>query len=216
MTVHFTAHNVQKSFHHGPTVLLGIDLTATEGTVTVIRGRAGSGRSTLARCLAGGYRVDVGAIELSMPQGSHQLTSADPRSLSWIRQHYVAIFDGVIPTPPSQTCAHVVQRRANSTIEDALQALQRLNIGQFAEVPIGRLRPQQRETVALAAALLDAAPVVILDNPESAADESAVTQWVQELAITGKAVVATTHESSMLADSAHHTATLTKGTLQWD
>lgn len=216
MTIHFTATNVHKTFAHGPAVLRGIDLAANPGTLTVIRGRSGSGRSTLLRCLTGGYRVDAGTIELSAPHGSQQLTDLDPRSLSWIRQHYLAIFDGVIPTAPSQTCAHLVQRSASSTAEETLQAFERLDIGQFAEVAIGRLRQQQRETVALAAALLDPAPVVILDNPESAAPEEVVTEWVHELTQQGKAVLATTNESSTLADSAHHTAILTKGTLQWD
>lgn len=64
--------------------------------------------------------------------------------------------------------------------------------------------------------MLDPAPVVILDTPETAAAEDIVTEWAQELTRTGKAVITTTHESSMLADSAHHTATLTEGTLQWD
>lgn len=216
MTIHFTATNLHKSFQHGPAVLRGIDLAAHPGTLTVIRGRAGSGRSTLLRCLTGGYRVDAGSVELAAPHGSQRLTHIDPRSLSWIRQHYLAIFDGVIPTAPSQTCAHMVQRCANSTTEETIQALERLNIAQLAEVAIGRLRPQHRATVALAAALLDPAPVVILDDPESAAPDDVVTDWIQDLARNGKAVVATTHESSMLADSAHHTATLTEGTLQWD
>lgn len=214
MTIHLTATNVRKSF--GPTVLEDIDLSASAGTLTAIRGRAGSGRSTLARCLAGGYRVDAGTVELSVAQGSHRLTDVGPRSLSWIRQHYLAIFDGAIPTAPSQTCAHVVQRRANSTAEEAVQALDRLNIAQFADVPVGRLRPPQRETVALAAALLDPASVVILDTPESAGPDEVITQWARQLADDGKAVIATTNEASLLADSAHHTATLTKGTLQWD
>lgn len=216
MTTHFTATNLQKSFHDGPAVLRGIDLTAQSGTLTVIRGRPDSGRSTLLRCLTGGYRVDAGTVELSAPYGSQQLTHIDPRGLSWIRQHYLAIFDGVIPTAPSQLCAHMVQRYANSTAEETLQAFERCNIAQFAEVAIGRLRPQQRATVALTAAFLGTAPVVILDGPESAAPDDVVTEWVQELTRNGKAVIATTNESSMLADSAHHTATLIEGTLQWD
>ena len=216
MTIHFTATNLHKSFQHGPAVLRGIDLAANPGTLTVLRGRAGSGRSTLLRCLTGGYRLDAGTVELSAPHGSQYLTDLDPRSLSWLRQHYLAIFDGVIPTPPSQTCAHLIQRRTNSTAHETQQALERLNVAQFADVAIGRLRPQQRETVALAAALLDPAPVVILDNPEAAAPDDVVTEWVQDLTRHGKAVIATTNETSMLADSAHHTATLIEGILQWD
>lgn len=216
MTIQFTATNLQKTFQHGPAVLRGIDLAAQPGTLTVIRGRTGSGRSTLLRCLTGGYRVDAGTVELATPHGSQHLTDIDPRALSWIRQHYLAIFDGAIPAAPSQTCAHMVQRTANSNTEATHEALERLEIAQFAELPIGRLRPPQRATVALAAALLDTAPVVILDNPESAAPEGVVTDWVKDLTHQGKAVIATTGESSMLADSAHHTATLTEGTLQWD
>lgn len=64
--------------------------------------------------------------------------------------------------------------------------------------------------------MLDPAPVVILDAPETAGAEDVVTEWALKLTRNGKAVITTTNESSMLADSAYHTATLTEGTLQWD
>lgn len=215
MSIHFSATNLHKSFQYGQPVLRGIDLAAHPGTLTVIRGAAGSGRSTLLRCLTGGYRSDQGSVQLTLPHGTVQLTNIEPRTLSWIRQQYLTIFDGVIPTAPSQTCTKLVQRFANSSPDEAVHALGRLQMAQFAEVPIGRLRPPQRKTVALAAALLAAAHVVILDNPEEAAPRHAVLDWIQELVEHGKSVIATTNESSPLFDSASHTATLTKGTLQW-
>lgn len=216
MTTRFIATDIHKTFDGTAHVLQDINLTAEAGTLTVIRGAQGSGRSTLIRCLTGGYRINYGGVEIMLPTGSIALSHTDPRALAWAREQYLSIFDGALATPPSQSCVNVVQRIANGSQAAAYEALERVGMVDRADLPIGRLRMPARKTVALAAALLAPAPVVILDTPEAVAPADSIAEWVDELTAQGKIVIATADQTSTLQDLAHHTATLTEGTLQWN
>src|ERR1700733_12816348 len=96
--------NVSKSFrrHHSREdhVLCGVDLKLSPGSLLVIEGEVGSGRSTLVRCLLGTYRVDSGSIILRCDSGSVDLTTTSDRTITWLRERYISSFDGLLLSPP--------------------------------------------------------------------------------------------------------------------
>jgi ABC-type sugar transport system ATPase subunit len=168
------------------TVLRGVSLAAGPGEVVTVTGDPATGRTTLVRCLTGGYRPDAGAVTVDDGTTEVDLTTADARTLAWLRRHHIAVLDGPLAAPPRQVCAEVVARSAGIDRSAAVAALERLGAGAAASVPIGRLRPAAQRTVALAAALAGDRPLVVLDEP---AAEPAVHAWIDELASAGRTVV---------------------------
>jgi ABC-type sugar transport system ATPase subunit len=210
------AVGLSKRFDGQPAVLDGVDLTVRSGGLTLIIGEHGSGKSTLVRCLTGVYRPDAGAVRyLLAGRGQVDITTADARTVAWLRARHVASFDGLLPAAPRLPAAVAAARAARCSRPSAVAALGRFHIANLAPVPIGRLRASDRLTVALAAALLAERPFVVLDEPEASADLDSVARWLRRLTDGGAAVLATGSPGSPLESIATATADLRRGKIEW-
>jgi ABC-2 type transport system ATP-binding protein len=178
-----------KSFEGSGAAFGDVDMTVRAGDLVVVTGGRESGKTSVLRCLSGTYLPSSGNIILTVGGDRSDLATAPPRTLAWIRRHHVATFDGPLVAPPSQPVATAVARAAQVGREDALRALDRIGVGQFADIALGRLRPAQRRSVALAAALASPAAVILLDEPESIADSDLVTSWLDERRTDGASIV---------------------------
>jgi ABC-type sulfate/molybdate transport systems ATPase subunit len=78
-------------------------------------------------------------------------------------------------------------------------------------VALGRLRPAQRRSVALAAALVAPAAVILLDEPESSADPDLVAGWLDERRADGASIVITARPGSTSHDYATTVIQLSEG-----
>jgi ABC-2 type transport system ATP-binding protein len=216
MSAVLTAIAVSKSFAAHPRVLDRVNLTAHPGDFLAVTGKPESGRTTLLRCLAGGYRPGSGTVELNAPNaGTVDLTTADARTLAWLRGQHLRSFDGPLAAPPSQDAAAAVARAARVKRSQATAALDRLGLARHADVPLGRLRQGTRRAVALAASLSASAPILLLDEPDTAADPGLVSDWLDELRENGTAVIAAVGPASPLIASASAVAYLHEGKAQW-
>lgn len=194
-----------------------VQLTVAAGTLTVITGAPDSGKSTLVRCLTGVYRPDAGSVTVRLGGvGEIDLVGADPRTVAWLRERRIASFNGPLAAAPQLPAAAAVARAARCDHTAALGALTKLRAQRLAPTPVGRLRPAERHTVALAAALIARRPFVLLDEPEAAADPASVAAWVQRAVESGAAVLATAAPDSALASLATATGELRKGRIEWD
>lgn len=216
MTPTIATTRLSKRFANGVDVLDGAQVTATGGQLTLIHGRAGSGRTTLARCLTGVYRPDAGAVTLRLGgRGDVDLTTADPRTVAWLRAHHVAAFDGPLAAAPILTAQAAVARAAGCTQAGALAGLTRLGVADAARTPLGRLRAAQRHAVALAATLLAERPFIVLDGPDEYAPLHALTTWLAEAVAAGAAVIVTVAAHSPLESIATAVGELRKGEIAW-
>src|SRR6267142_6171690 len=80
---------LRKSFHGQP-VLRGLDLEVPAGTITVIIGRSGGGKSVFLKHLLGLLRPDSGRIEV----GGVDLAALRGRALDEVRIRYGVVFQG--------------------------------------------------------------------------------------------------------------------------
>ncbi|HYZ68756.1 MAG TPA: ATP-binding cassette domain-containing protein [Mycobacterium sp.] len=216
MTTAIGVSRLSKAFDGAADVLDTVELTATGGTVTLIVGGPGSGRSTLVRCLTGVYRPDAGDVTLRLgSRGAASLTAADPRTVAWLRSQHIASFDGALAAAPRLPAAIAVARAARRSRSSAVAGLARLGVAELAPVAIGRLRAVDRLTVALAAALLAERPFVVLDEPERYADSRALTTWLRRATEAGAAVVVTGAPDSSLTSIASATGELRRGKVAW-
>ena len=207
---------LSRRFDGQPAVLDTVDLTARGGTLSLIVGAPGAGKSTLMRCLTGVYRPDAGAVTYRLGgRGAVDLTTSDARTVAWMRTHHIASFDGLLAVAPRLPAAVAAARAARCSRQSAVAALGRFHISNLAPVPIGRLRAPDRLTVALAAALLAERPFVMLDDPEAFADPASLTRWLRRLTDDGAALVATGPPGSSLESMATATGELRRGRIEW-
>ncbi|HEY3560816.1 MAG TPA: amino acid ABC transporter ATP-binding protein [Kribbella sp.] len=190
-------------------VLKGIDLEIRAGTVTVILGPSGSGKSTLLRSINHLEKVDRGLIRIDgelvgyKRRGNklHELRERDilkQRSqVGFVFQNFnlfghLTALQNVVEAPVS------AQRRKRSEVEPyARELLERVGVGDKADVYPRQLSGGQQQRVAIARALALKPKVLLFDEPTSALDPELVGEVldvIKELARDGATMVVVTHE----------------------
>jgi len=211
-----TAAALTKRFDEARGPLESVDLVAPAGEVTLVLGTPGSGKTSLVRCLTGGYRLCGGDVTVAPPDVVEvSLADADPRSVAWLRAHHLACFDGELVAAPTLPVAQAVARLAHTDAPAAQRALRRLGAEPLAALPVGRLRAPQRRTAALAAALLAERDIVVLDDPEQSAPVAALANWLTESAARGAAVIVAAGVESALRPIASAVGQLQEERITW-
>ncbi|MFI7145792.1 ABC transporter ATP-binding protein [Nonomuraea sp. NPDC050022] len=152
----------------GRTVLSGIDLDLPPGSVTIVRGRTGSGKSTLGLILAGLLRPAVGTVHVSGASG------ATLREVATIVPQHTTLFDASIRE-------NLMFARDDVTEEDIVRAIAAVRLDDLVaklprglDTPIGQeghqLSGGERQRLAVARALLAEWQVLIVDEVTSALD----------------------------------------------
>lgn len=214
--VQLAAGGLTKRFGPGHEVLTDIELTAAGGSLTVVLGGPGAGKSTLVRCLTGVYRPDAGGVTYRLNRSEVvEVNCADPRTVAWLRTHHIAAFDELMAAAPRLPAAVAAARAARCQRAVAVGMFTRFRVEDLATAPIGRLRPADRLTVALMASLSADRPFVVLDSPERFADPEVLIARLRHLTDRGVAVVATGAPDTTLASAAAAVGELSRGTIVW-
>ncbi|MEO3794066.1 ATP-binding cassette domain-containing protein [Nonomuraea sp. B10E15] len=200
MTPLLEVRGIDKSF--GPVkVLHEVELSAYAGEVTALVGDNGAGKSTLVKCVGGTYPIDDGEIRFDgRPVQVHSPRDAGELGIEIVYQD-LALCDNL----------DIVQnmflgrerRRGPLLDEDSMEELAERTLSSLSVRTVKSIRQQvsslsggQRQTVAIAKAVLWNSKVVILDEPTAAlgvAQTAQVLELVRRLADTGLAVVLISH-----------------------
>jgi phospholipid/cholesterol/gamma-HCH transport system ATP-binding protein len=163
---------LRKSFN-GQSVLNGIDLEVPDGSITIIIGRSGGGKSVFLKHLLGLMRPDGGRIEV----GGVDLARLHGRALDEVRKRYGVVFQSGALFD-SMTCRDNVAfplrekfrlTRANITkrVDRALAQVELEGIGdKYPEEVSGGMRKR----VAIARALVTEPEIVFFDEPTTGLD----------------------------------------------
>lgn len=183
--------------------LKGVNLVIRPGEKIGIIGRSGSGKSSLAKLLVGLYQADGGSL-LVDGIDIRQLDVSDLRhNIGYVPQD-IQLFSGSLRDNLVSGARYVED-------ELVLQAAELAGVHEFArlhpqgyDLQVGERGQQlsggQRQNVALARALLLDPPILLLDEPTSAMDNTGEERLKQRLAavIADKTVLLVTHRASML------------------
>jgi D-xylose transport system ATP-binding protein len=209
---------INKSF--GPVqVLRNVDFSAYSGEVTALVGDNGAGKSTLVKCIGGIYSIDSGEYTFD---GRH-VTVHSPRDAAALGVEIVyqdlALCDNLDIV---QNMFLGREKRRGIVLDEptmermAGETLQRLSVRTVKSLRqlVASLSGGQRQTVAIAKAVLWNSKLVILDEPTAAlgvAQTAQVLELVRQLADQGLGVVLISHNMNDVFAVADRIATLFLG-----
>ena len=182
-------------------VLKGVDFEAYPGEVTALVGDNGAGKSTLVKAVAGIHAFDAGEylfegrpVSVSSPKEANAL------GIEVVYQD-LALCDNLDVVANMYLGREMTGSRMLDEIameRSAMETLKGLSVRTLKSVraPVSALSGGQRQTVAIARAVLWNSKVVILDEPTAAlgvAQTEQVLQLVRRLADRGLAVILISH-----------------------
>jgi ATP-binding cassette subfamily C protein LapB len=183
--------------------LQGVSLRIRPGERVGIIGRTGSGKSTIGRLCLGLYQPQEGSLRLGGID-LRQLHVADLRHrIGYVSQDlqlfYGSIRENITFGAPYVDGQAILRAATLAGVTDFVRGHPAGFDWQVGERGTG-LSGGQRQTVAIARALLLDPEILILDEPTSAMDNAAEAQFRQRLGsiLDGKTLVIFTHRTSML------------------
>jgi len=223
MTAMVHLEKVTKSYRRGREVvevLDAIDLDIEEGDFLALMGPSGSGKSTLLNLIGGIDRPTSGIVEVAGQRlndlSSSQLAKWRSRHIGFVFQFYnlLPVLTAVrnVELPLLLTNLSRRQRRQN-----ALTALDVVNLADRASHKPGELSGGQQQRVAIARALVADPSVLVCDEPTGDLDRESADEILGLLEILnrdhGKTVIMVTHDPRA-AEHARHILYLDKGRLR--
>ncbi|MFY1635959.1 ATP-binding cassette domain-containing protein [Solwaraspora sp. WMMB335] len=193
-------HGIDKNF--GPVqVLRSVDFAVHAGEVTALVGDNGAGKSTLVKCISGIHPIDHGKIVFNgRPVTIHNPRDAASLGIEVVYQD-LALCDNLDIV---QNMFLGREKRSGIILDEATMeqmaadTLAGLSVRTVTSLRqhVASLSGGQRQTVAIAKAVLWNSKVVILDEPTAAlgvAQTAQVLELVRRLADNGLAVVLISH-----------------------
>jgi manganese/zinc/iron transport system ATP- binding protein len=189
-------HDLTVAYGESP-VLWDIDLTVPPGVLMAVVGPNGAGKTTLIKAILGLVRPVSGEVLVG-----GQPYSPKNQSVAYVPQRGTVDWD--FPT----TALDVVtmgtygklgwfRRPGKAERAAAAEALSRVGMAEFGHRQISQLSGGQQQRVFLARALVQDAPVYLMDEPFQGVDavtEKAIVEILRELRTRGRTVLVVHHD----------------------
>ena len=198
----------QRLFGQTFMALNGVDLTVYQGEALGIIGRNGAGKSTLLKLLMRFWDTDLGRVEISCENIKGINTASLRAAESFVEQDTVLFHDSI------EENVKIANR--NATHEQVVAACRKASIHDFImTLPQGydtrageageRLSGGEKQLCILARTIAEDAPLLLLDEPDSALDlanRSRMTALLAQLVHTGgKTALVCLHDPALALDS---------------
>ena len=188
------------SVHYGEVHALDhVDLTLNSGSVCGLIGMNGSGKSTLFKVIMGMIKPDNGSVRIA------GLGAATARKSG--RVGYVPQSEDVDWTFPISVRDIVMmgryghlgflRRPRRADREAVAEALERVELTEFADRQIGQLSGGQKKRAFVARGIAQDASILLLDEPFAGVDkrsEATISMLLRELASDGRSILVSTHD----------------------
>ncbi len=202
---HIEFKNVSFSYPEADTkALTDVSFTIQAGDRVGIIGRIGSGKSTIERLIMGLYDPTEGAV-LADGTDTRQVDPADLRRSIGVVPQDVYLFFGTVKENIALGAPYaddaMILRAARISGVDEFTARHPLGL----DMPVGErgasLSGGQRQAISIARALLLDPPILIMDEPTSAMDNTTEGRFKQRLQsiLPNKTLILVTHRGSLLS-----------------
>ncbi|MEM8707811.1 MAG: ATP-binding cassette domain-containing protein [Actinomycetota bacterium] len=203
LTKSFTLHAVDGRVVRG---LRGVDLDIIEGEHVALAGRSGAGKSSLLKCVHRTYVADDGVVVYRRSNGEAvDLLSMSDSDVADLRSEEIGYVSQFLRAEPRRGVLDVVTGAARrmgvpeaEARERAADVLQRVNIDEslWSTYPT-LLSGGEKQRVNLAAGIVEAPRLLLLDEPVSALDPAnriAVLDILSDLTSRGATVLSVFHD----------------------
>jgi len=225
-----SVENLHKSFG-SLKVLKGINFSARKGEVISLLGSSGSGKSTLLRSInlletpqQGDVYIDGELIQMR-GEGDRR-RAADKNQINRIRARLGMVFQNfnlwthmTIIQNVMEGQVQVLGRSKTEARQIAKKYLEKVGVGEKADVYPSQLSGGQQQRVAIARALAMDPALLLFDEPTSALDPELVQEVLQvmrALADEGRTMLIVTHEMEFARDVSSRVVFLDAGEITED
>jgi ABC-2 type transport system ATP-binding protein len=191
-----------------------VDLAVQEGEVRGLLGPNGAGKTTLLRLLFGLVRPDAGSIELF----GRRLDPADPSSLDGV--------SGFVEDPAfypylsgQVNLELLAELDGSGAAGRVAEVLEQVGLSDRGGDRVNGYSTGMRQRLGIAAALLRAPRLLLLDEPTAGLDPAGVRDiggLVAELSDRGVAVLISSHQITEIEDVCDAFTVLRRGQVVWD
>lgn len=171
-----------------------ISAEVERGQLIIVAGRNGSGKSTLLRTLCGLQSKIIGEILLN----GQPIAGLNNRE----RSKMIALVLSQAPLTTSLSVNEVIclgawPEKVLNNDQRVLELLKRFHLSDRASQPLDKISDGERQKAMIARALMQNAPVLVMDEPTAFLDVPSSVQWWQDintLVSQGLAVIVSTHD----------------------
>ena len=200
-------------------ILNGFDLSVEQGSFVALAGPNGVGKSTLLRLVSGVIKPTRGSIEVA----GRDILALSARE----RARLVAVVPQDPELPNGAPTIEVVLMGRNphlgllswesdSDVRTAVEAMQMTYTDDLLERPVDELSGGERQRVAIAIALAQETPIILLDEPTANLDLSyqpAIMELMRGLVSSGKTILAAVHDLTLAAQFCDKVALMSSGVI---
>ena len=193
------------AFYGERNVLSGIHLDVGQGTFVALAGPNGVGKSTLLRLVSGVIKPTRGRITVS----GLDISTLSPRE----RARLVSVVPQDPELPQGAPAIEVVLTGRNphlgllsweshTDVQIAIEAMRLTYTEDLIERPVDELSGGERQRVAIAIALAQQTPIILLDEPTANLDlayQPAIMELMRSLVSSGKTILAAVHDLTLAA-----------------
>ncbi|WPD21399.1 MAG: ATP-binding cassette domain-containing protein [Candidatus Electrothrix scaldis] len=177
-------NNVSYTYTDGTKAVDDVSMTFPEQGIFAVMGLSGSGKTTLLNCIARFLFPQQGAILLD-GQDIKAMKEKDFRQQVGVVFQHLNLFPHLNVLENMMLALERVQGRSKSEAKaEAMEILDRLNIGELAANYPAQVSGGQAQRVAIARGLALKPKFMLLDEPTSALDAATTSdfaQWLREL-----------------------------------
>ncbi len=190
----------------GTTVFDGLNFTAKEGELTAIVGSSGSGKSTVAKLLAGFWNVNGGRITIGGADIGSMSLERNMRLVTYVSQENFLfnknIRDNLKMAKESATDKEIEAACRKASCDDFIKSLPE-GYDTDAGNAGGKFSGGERQRITIARALLKDSPIVVLDEATAYSDpenEAVIQQSIDNL-VKNKTVIMIAHRLSTVVNA---------------
>ena len=190
----------------GTTVFDGLNFTAKEGELTAIVGSSGSGKSTVAKLLAGFWNVNGGRITIGGADIGSMSLERNMRLVTYVSQENFlfnkSIRDNLKMAKENATDKEIEAACKKASCDDFIKGLPE-GYDTDAGNAGGKFSGGERQRITIARALLKDSPIVVLDEATAYSDpenEAVIQQSIDNL-VKNKTVIMIAHRLSTVVNA---------------
>jgi ABC-2 type transport system ATP-binding protein len=194
--------------HYADVVALsGVSFSAAEGQIFGLLGRNGAGKTTAIECIVGLRKPDSGSIHVCGIDAVAD--SRKVRQIIGVQLQSTALQDKITPREALKLFASFYAQPA-----DVASLIEQFGLAEKADAHFDTLSGGQRQSLALALALVNRPKVLFLDEPTAGLDAHSrrqLHQTIRQVRDEGRTVLLTTHNIQEAGDLCDRIAILETG-----